>query len=88
MYEKSLWTLKGEKKACAAINVVDIPTISKQPYLKADFLSPEAHITSKDLLVMDLILIFLSKKVDAGFLKTLNPAYLCLNSLIYGFEPF
>ena len=58
MYEKSLWTLKEEKKAWAAINFVDIPTIGKQPYLKADFFGLKAHITSKAILVKDLILNF------------------------------
>ena len=55
MYEKSLWFLKEENQTCAAINFVDIPNISKQPYLKADFLCLKAHITSKAILVMDQI---------------------------------
>ena len=63
MYEKSLWTLKEEKKACEAINFVDIPTLSKQPYLKADFFCLKAHISSKAILVKDLILNLLSKKL-------------------------
>ena len=64
MYEKSQWTLKKEKKemkACAAIHFVDIPTPSKKPYIKADFLFLKSHITLKVILVMDLILNFLSK---------------------------
>ena len=63
MYEKSLWTHKAEKNGppCETINFVDIPTISKQPYLKEDFLCLEAHITSKAILVMDPKLNFMSK---------------------------
>ena len=69
MYEKSLLTPKEEKKTCAANNFVDIPTISKKPYMKGDLWCLKAHITLKAILVMDLILNFLSRIVDLDFVK-------------------
>ena len=63
-YSISVWKeTEGKKKDCPAIHFFEVPKISTQPYLKADFLCLKPHITSKAIFVMEIILILMPKKL-------------------------